>query len=334
MRFKKEILFQLCLHALVLLFFAYDWYNQEFRPDRLWFFLMYALAGIFINYYLMPKWLYVKKYTFFFGGVLLILAALIFIEEAVLEQLLYPNTTRAATFPGVLFGLAGVLPIMTILSSGKFAWDSFQKQMQIDALQNLIQDSELQFLRSQINPHFLFNNLNNLYAYALEGNAKTPEIILELSGVLRYMLYECKEQFVSIAKELEQLNNFIKLYKLQIEDRGIVTFKVENIQPNYTIAPLILLVFIENAFKHSQAGQTSQILIDIKVSMLGNKLIFYCNNNYRPTNNGNTLANGIGLANVQKRLQLLYANKHHLIIDKNATNYNVQLELDLKQNGH
>ena len=89
-----------------------------------------------------------------------------------LEPWLYPNTTRSTTFPGVIAGLAGVLPVMTILAGGKFAWDAFQKQKQIDDLQSTIEESELQFLRSQINPHFLFNNLNNMYSYALKALLK------------------------------------------------------------------------------------------------------------------------------------------------------------------
>ena len=180
--------------------------------------------------------------------------AVIIVEEMVLEPLLFPGTRRGNEFPGIYVSLLGVLPVMCILSGFKFGWDALKKQAQIDELESTIQESELQFLRNQINPHFLFNNLNNLYSYALQESPKTPEIILEMSGVLRYMLYESKEQFVSLKKELEQLGNFILLYKLQIEDRGEVRFNVDKIEGEYKIAPLILIVFIENAFKYSQQG--------------------------------------------------------------------------------
>ncbi len=116
------------LHALVLLFFVYNWFGEEFRPDRIWFFLMYAVASVFVTYYLMPKFLYPKKYVVFFGAIVLLIAFLIGMEELVLEPMLYPDTSRAETFPGILPSLTGVLPIMTILSSGKFAWDSLQKR--------------------------------------------------------------------------------------------------------------------------------------------------------------------------------------------------------------
>ncbi|TKD56562.1 sensor histidine kinase [Flavobacterium sp. ASW18X] len=328
---KKEILFQLLLHIVVLVFFTYSWSDQAIRPDRVWFFLMYAIATVIISYVLMPNYLYKKKYLHFFLGVIVFLVILIVIEEKILEPWLYPDTKRANTFPGVFLSLFGVLPIMAILASGKFAWDALQKEERINELQSAVQESELQFLRSQINPHFLFNNLNNLYSYALEGSTKTPEIILEMSGVLRYMLYESKEQYVPLGKEIEQLENFIKLYKLQIEERGAVHFKVTDMTYNFKIAPLILVVFIENAFKHSQAGQSKDIKIEIDVWMKANKLHFRVKNNFEKATAEDTVAKGIGLVNVKKRLQLLYPDKHDLKIEEHQSEYFVEVIMELQQ---
>lgn len=279
----------------------------------------------------MPKFLYKKKYWQFFLGSGLVVAVLITLEETVLEPLLFPDTKRATTFPGVYVSLLGVLPVMFILSGCKFGWDALKKQGQIDELETTIQESELQFLRSQINPHFLFNNLNNLYSYALQESPKTPEIILEMSGVLRYMLYESKEQLVPLKKELEQLGNFIRLYKLQIEDRGEVQFKVDKFEGEYKIAPLILVVFIENAFKHSQSGQSSDIEIDISVKLNNDTLEFTCKNNYEPGFTLDSVAKGIGLKNVRKRLELLYPKKYVLDIKEADNSYNVSLILELKK---
>ncbi|NKI33350.1 sensor histidine kinase [Croceivirga thetidis] len=328
---KREVLFQLVFHALVLTFFVYNWYAQEFRPDRIWFFIMYALASFFVSYYMMPKFFYTKKYYVFAGLLVVLIGILIGLEELVLEPALFPDSSRAKRFPGILPSLAGVLPVMAVLTGGKFAWDSFQKQLEIDDLQSVIQESELQFLRSQVNPHFLFNNLNNLYSYALEGSTKTPEIILELSGVLRYMLYECKEELVPLDKELEQLGNFIRLYKLQIEERGNVDFHTKAIGRGYKIAPLILIVFIENAFKHSQSGQSSDIEISINLEMEGNTLKFQCRNNFEKNEGLDTVAKGIGLANVRKRLALLYPKKHKLDINEETGSYEVNLSLELQK---
>lgn len=295
------------------------------------FLLFYSVATVAITYYLMPRFLYKKKYRQFFLGSALLVAAVITIEEVVLEPLLFPNTKRAETFPGIYVSLLGVLPVMFILSGCKFGWDALKKQAQIDELETTIQESELQFLRSQINPHFLFNNLNNLYSYALQESPKTPEIILEMSGVLRYMLYESKEQFVPLKKELEQLGNFIRLYKLQIEDRGEVQFDVDKIEGEYKIAPLILIVFIENAFKHSQSGQSSDIEIDMSVKLNNSTLEFRCKNNYQSGFSLDSVAKGIGLKNVRKRLELLYPKKHILEIKETDNAYNVYLRLELEE---
>lgn len=110
----------------------------------------------------------------------------------------------------------------------------------------MVAESRMQFLKSQINPHFLFNNLNNLYAYALENSPKTPKIILELSALLRYMLYDCQADYVPLAKEIKCLNDFINLQELQIENRGTIEFNISGKAENQLVAPLILIVFIEN----------------------------------------------------------------------------------------
>ena len=328
---RKEILFQIVLHILVLLFFSFDKNTGGIIVNRALFLLWYSVGTLAVTYYLMPTFLYKRKYWQFFLGFILVVVVVIAVEELIMEPIIYPNTKRGTTFPGVYISLLGVLPTIFILSGFKFGWDALQKQEQIDELRSSIEESELQFLRSQINPHFLFNNLNNLYSYALQNSPKTPEIILEMSGVLRYMLYESKEQFVPLKKELEQLGNFIRLYRLQIEDRGRVHFKVADIKEEYRIAPLILIVFVENAFKHSQSGQSSNIEIDISVEMKGDVLEFHCDNNFEPVPSLDTVASGIGLKNVRKRLELLYPKKHSIQIEEGTNSYKVSLGLELEK---
>ncbi|WP_205783206.1 sensor histidine kinase [Flagellimonas allohymeniacidonis] len=328
---RRELIFQIVLIVLVFLFYSFDRENPGLRWSQVAFFTTHVMAAWLIGYWLMPHFLYRKKYWLFFGYVFLIVAAVIGLEELFLEQIFYPGTRRAKSFPGIVFSLMGVLPVITILAGFKFGWDALQKQEQIEELKSTVQESELQFLRTQINPHFLFNNLNNLYSHALEGSKKTPEIILELSGLLRYMLYECKEKFVPLDKEVEQLHNFIKLNKLQIEDRGIVRFDAKGIERGYRIAPLILIVFIENAFKHSQAGQSENIEIAIELEMKEDILHFHSANNYAPSEGLDTIATGIGLKNVKKRLQLLYPDRHELKIHNDGKSYKVNLSMELEK---
>lgn len=326
----KEILFQVMLHIVLFLFFSFDKHQPHIQEFKVVAFLNYAVGAFIINYVLLPHFFYKKKYVHFFIAVALIVTLIILIEELVLEKIYYPDT-RGTRFPGIIYSLLDVMPIITILAGFKFAWDASIKQREVEELRSSVKESELQFLKSQINPHFLFNNLNNLYSYAIDNSPKTPSIILELSSVLRYMLYDCKEDFVALSKEIEHLKNFTQLNELQIEDRGVVTFQTENIESGYLIAPLILTVFIENAFKHSTASQSEGIFIaiDIKLGDMG-MLEFECKNSFRPVTNTDNLSNGIGLQNVKKRLQLLYPDAHELTIHDANNTYFVHLKMQLK----
>lgn len=325
----QEVVFQLVLHVLVFIFYVFDRRNPQIEEYQVYYFLSYTLAVFIINYSLLPRFLYQKKYLAFLGGVILVISGVILLEELVLEQIYFPDT-RGARFPGVFYSLLGVLPVITILSGFKFAWDALGKQREVDALKAAVKESELQFLKSQINPHFLFNNLNNLYSYAIERSPKTPEIILELSAVLRYMLYDCQSEFVALEKEVEQLRNFTRLSKLQIEDRGEIKFEVAPLPDTFQIAPLILIVFIENAFKHSQASQADGIQIAVNLSVTNQgELTFSCQNSFQEVANNKSLSQGIGLENVRKRLELIYPDAHKLKINASNNLYTVDLRIQL-----
>lgn len=327
----KEVLFQVVLNVVVFIFFAFDRRIPGIEPHQFFFFLTYAMAGLIINYYLLQRYLYKNRYWEFAIYTLVVVALVIFIEEAILEKIFYPET-RGRHFLGIFYNLLSTMPTITILVGFKFAWDAFTRQREVQELKNFVKESELQFLKSQINPHFLFNNMNNLYSYAVEQSPRTPELILEFSSVLRYMLYECKARFVPLKKEIEHLENFINLSKLQIEGRGIVNVRVGAIPSNYRIAPLILTVFVENAFKHSGSSQTDNISIDVTVNVdEKGTLSFICNNSYLTQSNTESLDKGIGLENVKKRLELIYPDSHQLDIKTGDGLYKVALSIDLSK---
>ena len=330
----KEVLFQIFLNVTVFVFYSFDRRIPGIEPFKILFFLNYAIAGLVINYYLLPRYLYLRRYFHFIIYMLIVVVLLILMEELVLEKIFYPDT-RGKHFFGVFYTLLSTMPSITILVGAKFAWDAIVKQQEVQELRNNVRESELQFLKSQINPHFLFNNLNNLYSHAIEQSPKTPEIILELSAVLRYILYDCKAKYVPLAKEIEQLENYINLNRMQIEGRGKVGFTAENIPSGYYVAPLILMVFVENAFKHSTSSLTENIDIYITLSVDKNGILsFSCRNTFMEQTNTERLSKGIGLANVKKRLHLLYPESHELDIFKAKGHYAVKLNMDLnKTNG-
>nr|WP_293301472.1 histidine kinase [Allomuricauda sp.] len=336
----KELLYQIGVALVLYLFY---WYSQELLaygseekghmiiPFQIAFFVNYAVAAMTINYVLVPT-LYSKgKILCFALAIVLIIALVIIIDEFVLEQIYFPKT-RGTYFPGILFSLLETFPLIIAFVGFKFAWDYHRKQKEIENLKNLVRESELQFLKSQINPHFLFNNLNNLYVHAIDNSPETPNIIIELSSVLRYMLYDCKEQYTPLEKEISNLRHYTALNKLQIGDRGVIVFSIDGTPNDFVIAPLILIVFVENAFKHSAASQSEDIVIQIEIAINANGLLkFYCKNSYLPTTNIDNLDKGIGLLNVKKRLELLYDNAHELRILQAHDEYEVSLSIQLKR---
>jgi hypothetical protein len=317
---------------IVFSFYGVNKRNPQIEIYEIVFFLSLSLISFIINYLLLPKFFYKEKYLIFTTVILLLITIAIVLDEFVLERIYYPDT-RGKGFSGVFYALVGVLPVITILVGFKFAWDAYAKQREVNRLKEAVKESELQFLKSQINPHFLFNNLNNLYSFAIENSPRTPEIILELSVVLRYMLYDCKASTVPLNKEVEQLRNFIKISELQIEERGKVNFISEGGEHEFEIAPLLLMVFVENAFKHSTASQSKGIDINIKLNTNDSGLLeFYCVNTFEKHSNTDNLSSGIGLENVRKRLELLYPNAHKLNIKSDNGSYVVYLSLQLKSN--
>ncbi|EAR12951.1 putative two-component system sensor but no kinase domain [Polaribacter irgensii 23-P] len=333
----KEIVFQSVVTFFLYLVYAinqeaYSAFTdtaQKFIPYKISFFANYMFAAYCINYVLLPKLLFKGKRFYFMGSVVVLIIAVILIDEFFLEQIYFPKT-RGAYFPGILFSLVETLPIIILFVGCKFAWDFDTKKREVERLKLFVKESELQFLKSQLNPHFLFNNLNNLYAYALQESPKTPSIILELSAVLRYMLYDCKADYVALHKEIDHLKSFIALYELQIGSRGVIAVSFNNLSSGYSIAPLILMVFIENAFKHSTSSQSVdlKITVDMAVSKEG-VLTFSCKNDYLDSSNTDNLAQGIGLENVQKRLNLLYPEKFNLEITDINNRFEVGLNMNL-----
>jgi len=318
---------------LVVLFFLYsfDKHSPHIEMHKFFFFLHYMSMAFFIGYVLLPLFFYTKKYLRFFSALLLVFAYAYVTEELILERIFFEDK-RAKYISNVFYTLLEIVPLIMTMVSFKFAWDISKKQNEVEQLKIAMQESELRFLKSQINPHFLFNNLNNLYSYAMENSPKTPSIILELSSVLRYMLYDCKEDYVSLIKEVEHLKHFTGLNELQIENRGAASFKAKNVSDTFVIAPLILIVFVENAFKHSSASQTKGIVIDVAIDVSADgKLNFMCSNSFLTDSNTQSLSQGIGLENVKKRLEILYPNKYELSIDASINMYNVALTLQLQE---
>jgi LytS/YehU family sensor histidine kinase len=190
---------------------------------------------------------------------------------------------------------------------------------------------ELESLRSQVHPHFLFNTLNNLYSLTLSSSPSASLVVVHLSDLLRYMLYECSEPEVPVEKELQMLKKYIELEKLRYGDRLDVAFTISGNTRNLVISPLLLLPFVENSFKHGVSEQLDQCWINIHVHVDDNRFNFQVSNS-RVQRNENA-SGGLGMENVQRRLQLLYPDTNSLMISEENEIYAVKLGLALNKVG-
>jgi LytS/YehU family sensor histidine kinase len=208
----------------------------------------------------------------------------------------------------------------------KFTNDWFLNERVQRELENQRLSAELSFLRSQINPHFLFNSLNSIYSLAYQHSETTPEAILKLSEIMRYMLYECNDNKVDLSKELAYLQNYIDLQKIRFGNGAYIDFEVNGAVTNQQIVPLLLISFIENAFKHGVANK-AETPITIRMDVDAEKLYFKVVNKKHSFNKDD--AGGIGLNNVKRRLDILYPGKYKLNIDNGIDTYICELSLYL-----
>lgn len=190
-------------------------------------------------------------------------------------------------------------------------------------------ETEVKFLKSQINPHFLFNSLHNIYALSIIRSDQTSEQILKLSDILRYMLYDSNAEKVPIQREIDYLKNYLGMAQLK-DSRGMdISFDISGTNTEISIAPLLFIPFVENAFKHSQIENFDSGFIHINLKTKDKTLYFVVENSKPKRAYNKDQVGGIGISNIQKRLQLLYPNKHQLKIEESVDKFNVNLELNL-----
>lgn len=187
--------------------------------------------------------------------------------------------------------------------------------------------AELQLLKAQVHPHFLFNTLNNIYSFSLENSPKTPEMILKLSSLLSYMLYDCRSEEVRLEKEIEIMKNYIDLEKERYGNKIEISWSVEGDIKGKFIAPLLMLPFLENAFKHGASEQIEKPWLGVDISVKNDMLRFKIANSKNEY--GHHSPNGIGIENVKKRLQFIYPEKYELRINDEGNFFVVSLAVKL-----
>jgi sensor histidine kinase YesM len=294
------------------------------------------LAGVYINLAVLVPWLLRRKRYIAFVVLVIALiggmAALnIFLFNKVVDYLFpgyffisYYGFSELLRFSFIYIGLTTLLK----LSRGWF--QLLEAENRLIRLQHEKADTELLFLKTQINPHFLFNSLNSIYSLALKKAEKVPATLLKLAEVMRYMIYESDGAVVPLENEINYLKNYIALQQLRSSGKAAVTFAVNGSPDKLRVAPFMFIVFVENGFKHGVEAGIQEAFIHMEMDIRDKTLQFTVRNNkgiVDETENG--AFKGLGLDNVKRRLELLYPQHHRLVIKEDDTLYTVQLQLDL-----
>ncbi len=334
---KRVVYHSLFWLALFILLISLNSSNQNLLSTssiELVNILFYGVVVYFNLFYLIPNYLSKKKFLLYCGllflSVIIVTPIKIFIfyfwfsyfPELRVKLLQLQNWYFLSTFL-----IAGSSTILKIISD----WVRYQRDRQ--SLQTQTMQSELKFLKSQINPHFLFNTLNSLYALTLKQSEKAPEIVIKLSEMMRYMLYECNERRVLLSKEVNYIRNYLDLEGLRQGKNVDIHFEVMGEVKNQKIAPLMFIPFLENSFKHGLSHHLSKGFVMIRLHVERQQVRMIIENSKAeslPTQHHRP-SGGIGLVNVRRRLNLIYPDAHQLNIKDNPQTYSVDLTIQLDQ---
>jgi LytS/YehU family sensor histidine kinase len=212
----------------------------------------------------------------------------------------------------------------------RFSVDWFELEARKKEIENEKLSAELNFLKAQINPHFLFNTLNNLYYLAYTKSENTTEVIAKLSQMMRYMIYDSNHPQVLLSKEIDYMESYISLERLRLNNEIPIEFVIEGNVGNVLISPLIFITFLENAFKHGVSSNQPGAWVKIAIHVCDKKCIYTVTNSKIVKAKAEKEENsGIGLKNVNRRLELSYPNQYDLKVKDEDDKYMVQLKLDL-----
>ncbi len=293
-----------------------------------------------ILYYLIPKYLLTRKNGIFIG--MLILTCIFFglLQRAIysiqiVQNLCLENSSLAFTPITVVKSLISMYIVAALAIMIKLIKQIYKSEKAQQELAQRTLEAELNFLKSQIHPHFLFNTLNNLYALTLKNSPKAPEVVLKLADLLDYMLYECNASHIPIEKEIDLIDNYLSLEKLRYGNRLDASFNYSAENMEQEIAPMLILPFVENSFKHGASLTTDVNYVAIDLIVRNGMMVLKVENgkpsHVKPSTKKNPLHQGIGLNNVNRRLELLYKGKYDLQIFDEEDSFLIVLKLELKQ---
>ncbi|MDB5260914.1 MAG: sensor histidine kinase [Adhaeribacter sp.] len=296
--------------------------------------LFFTMLIAYLNYFLfLPRWLAHKSFGRYLLEFLIPFSILVTTRVHLQRYLADGYTYKEGFFYSTVFIvqiIAGTLFIVIFIGMLRFVKDWFVLEAKKKEVENERLIAELNFLKAQINPHFLFNTLNNLYYLAYTQSPNTTEVIEKLSQMMRYMIYDSNHDKVPLRKEIAYMQNYISLERLRLNDQIPINFEIKGNPQEVLVVPLIFITFLENAFKHGVSNNNPGAWVNIYIEIKGQECIYRVENS--KTTNSQLISggkSGIGLQNMKRRLELSYPNQYKLQVKDQPERYEVQLNLNL-----
>jgi sensor histidine kinase YesM len=336
-RILQHILFWCVSFYVLLRLFASSSKIEKIDYIYTALFQISLIAGIYVNLLiLIPGFLSKKKY-FLYGLLLTIIIVgtakfnIVFFEKWVGYILPGYYFISYYEFNDIVKFVIVYIGITSLIKLSKGWFELSETNRRLNELQKEKIESELKALKGQINPHFLFNSMNSIYSLALNHSEKTPEIVLKLSDIMRYIIYEANTEYVDLSKEINYLKDYIELQKIRTDNRSTINFEIKGNIENVKVAPLLFFPLVENSFKHGVKGSTGKTFVNIDFLVSDSEIIFNIENNKGIIDNVEKKEyKGIGLENVKKRLEMTYPGKHEFLIINKEDTFKVELKIKLQ----
>lgn len=328
------------LHHLgvwLVLFFGWHFFRYQDYPKGVQWWITFvkvadlALMVYVTNYILIPKLLYKKQYLLF-----AVLFVLLIFSFSILKMYIEIDLMKLQGFKiwdrFKVRVYDNVIPHILLVSTGaafKLLTDYARAQRRLGEMAKEKAETELNFLKSQINPHFLFNSLNSIYFLIDKQNTDARQTLLRFSDMLRYQLYDCNASSIAIEKEVHFLEDYIRLQQLRKDQQYEVAVTVGKEVKGFSITPLILIPFVENAFKHISHHSEAKNFVHVELQRSNGTFTFLVENSKDDTQRVTEPAGGIGLTNVKRRLELLYPGRHELRVSNTETQFKIALNIHL-----
>ena len=308
-----------------------------------WGLILNIFFSYSIVYYLIPKYFKKKKYWQFAVGIVLVFLIMQFLLQVnslvisgtpVIKAIGYYKGMEFLSYlrPGLIRSFGNPPLIFGLFLSLKTLKGWHLEQLKSETLSKENANAELQLLKAQVHPHFLFNTLNNIYSFSLNGSPQAGLLVKKLSGMLSYMIHECEEKLVPLEKELKLIEDYMGLEKVRYGKRLDMQVEIHGDFENRFIAPLLMIPFIENSFKHGTSQMLQHPWIKLEITTVKDQLFFKLSNSKPSLFHANKQNKGIGLINVKKRLQLLYPGKHQLDVSETEDMFTVNMQILLEEN--